>query len=147
MYSPIGIGPAASMRRRISLSSGVVSAIEGPPRMILSGAPQRLMLHGVDNKAEAGEEQRDRQQLPHGGATPQEAELRVRLAEEFAKAARQRVEAGEGADDEAGPLERPGADHEPEHQQQHQSFQRRLVQLARVARQRPAARKDNPPGQ
>src|SRR5262245_22547900 len=64
----------------------------------------------------------------------------------FADRARHRVAEAERAQDEAGPLERAGADQGSEHHEQQESFERRLVQLARVARQRAAGRKYHRPG-
>ena len=77
------------------------------------------MLQRVDDEADAGEKQRHRQQLSHRGTAPQEAELRVGLAEEFAERARQRIADGKAADDQTRPLQRAGAHQQCEHDQQH----------------------------
>ena len=84
--------------------------------------------------------------MPHGRSAPQEAELGIGLAEEFAGAARDRVEAGEAADDQARPLQGARADQQRQHRQQHQPLERRLVELARMPRQRTAAGKHHGPG-
>src|SRR3569833_4239053 len=57
-----------------------------------SGALRARVLHRIDDEADTGEEQRDRQELPHRRAAPQEAELRVRLAEEFRERPRAGIE-------------------------------------------------------
>ena len=61
-------------------------------------------------------------------------------------AARDGVDAGEAADDQARPLQRAGAHQQRQHREQHQAFQRRLIELARMARQRPAAGEHHRPG-
>src|SRR5579875_3187392 len=133
MYSPTGMGPAAAMRRRISSSSGVTCTMPSPPARPLSCLPQRPVPCGVQHEGEADEEQRDRQQLSHGDAAPQQAELDVGLAEEFAGDARHRIAAREGADDEPGTPERAGPDHDPEQGEQHKALERGFVELARMA--------------
>ena len=98
MYCATGIGPAAAMRRRISASSGGMSSVIAltPVAAACRAAPPR--------SADAGEHQRQRQQHAHGEPAPQEAELRIGLAEEFAERAREPVAEAEGAEDQARPL-------------------------------------------
>ena len=60
--------------------------------------------------------------------------------------ARDAVAERERADDDAGPLQRAGADQQPQHDQQDQAFEGGLVELARMARQRARARKHHGPG-
>ena len=76
----------------------------------------------------------------------EEAEPGVRLAEEFARRARYRVEAGKAADNQARALERAGAHQQRQHRQQHQALERRLIELARMPRQRTGAGKHHGPG-
>ena len=98
-------------------------------------------------EADAGEHQRDAQQHAHGEPrAPQKAELGVRLAEEFADDAGDAIAERESAGDEAGPLERAGAHQQRQHDEQHDAFERRLIELARMARQRAAAGKHHGPG-
>ncbi len=97
------------------------------------------MLQRIDDEADAGEEERHRQQLAHGRAAPQKAELGVGLAEEFADRARDRIDRLRSADDQARPLQRAGAHQQRQHDEQQQAFQPRLIELARMPR--PAARR------
>ena len=96
MYCVSGIGPAIAMSRRISVSSGVISLIDGSPQWF---APQRNR-----NEREAGEQQWQGQQHAHGEAAPEIAELRVGLAHQFAQRTRNRIAGREHPDDRA-----PGA--------------------------------------
>src|SRR5437763_902566 len=82
-------------------SAGLVSA--------LGSCRARRRAPCVPDEDEAREHHRQRQQHAHSQAAPQEAELRIRLAEELAEGARQAVEQREGADDQPRPLEGAGA--------------------------------------
>src|SRR5262249_59365323 len=82
----------------------------------------------------------------HGQAAPQESELRVGFAEQLAETARQPIAEREDAEHQAGPLQRTGADHHGENDEQQQSFDGGLVKLARMARERPATGKNHGPG-
>src|SRR5450631_3811446 len=144
MNADTDIGPSRAMRRRISASSGVRSsaitwAITGPSRM-QGLAPQREA-----GEPGPGDEQRYAQQHAHGGMAPQETELGVGLAEELAERAHHGVEHGERSDDEAGAPQRAGPDHDEKNDQQGEPFEAGLVELARMARQRPAERKYHRP--
>src|SRR5262245_17414977 len=125
------------MRRRISASSGTLSVMSAAPSPFASPRHER----------DAREHQRQRQQRSHGQPAPQEAELWIGLAKMFADRARDRVAEAERAQDETRSLERAGADQRGEQHEQQQAFERRLVELARVARQRPSGRKHHPPRQ
>src|SRR5262249_56641903 len=83
----------------------------------------------------------------HGQAAPEEAELRIRLAKMFADRARDGVAEAEGAEDEPRPLERAGADQCGEDDKKQEPLERRLVELARMARHWPAGRKHHSPRQ
>src|SRR5262249_60404834 len=61
--------------------------------------------------------------------------------------ARDGIAETEGAEDEARPLERASADEGSEQHEQQKAFERRLVELARMTRQRPAGRKHHSPRQ
>src|SRR5215831_21040522 len=65
----------------------------------------------------------------------------------FADRARDSVAETEGAEDEARPLERASADEGSDQHEQQKAFERRLVELARMTRQRPAGRKYHSPQQ
>ncbi len=93
--------PASGRRRRCAGGSRSRAAETAP--LMLAIAAARVNDQG---DADADQEQRHRQQHPHRHAAPQKAELGVRLAEKFAGRARQRIYRGEGAEDEAGPLQR-----------------------------------------
>ena len=137
MYCATGIGPASSMRRRISASSGMMSSV------VMSAVRPGVARHR--HQGDAGEHQRQRQQHPHRQPAPQEAELRIGLAKELADRAGDAIAERESAEDEARPLERAGADHGGEHDEQQQPFEHGLVELARVTRLRAAGRKHHCP--
>src|SRR5712692_697654 len=125
------------MMRRISTSSGVVTASRRS-----RGYTQR-----ISDERHAGQHHGDRQEHAHGQAAPQKTELRIRLAEEFAEAARQTVEQGERAEDEARSLEGAGAHQQTQQNKQYNAFEARFVELARMARQLQAvAGKHHGPG-
>src|SRR5689334_6305166 len=90
------IGPSTAIMRRISASSGVMPAARS---RACGFAP-----HEPDDER-APENHRDREQHAHGESAPQEAELRIGLAEKFAERAREPVEQCECSEDEAGPLQ------------------------------------------
>src|SRR6202163_4832028 len=104
-------------------------------------SPQRM-----ENERNAAGKERHAEQHAHGHAAPRETQLRVRLAEAFAKRTHDRVERGESPDDETGALERAAPHHQAKNDQQSESFKAGFVKLARMARDRPAAREDHGPG-
>src|SRR4029077_14982338 len=114
------------MRRRISLSSAVASAI-----FRFRFAAQRVSENG-----DAAQHQRNAQQHAHGESAPEEAELNVGLAKQFGSDARHAIAKRKTSGDDAGPLERAEAHHEAEYGEEHDAFQRRFIELARMARQR-----------
>src|SRR5665213_1939251 len=93
------------------------------------------MLHCVENETKPGDEQRNREQLSHRRAAPQKAELGIGFAEELAEAARDSVDAGKAADNEAGPLECAATHQHGKHREQQQALKSRLIKLAGMARQ------------
>src|SRR6185437_15729078 len=101
----------------------------------------------VPDEPQAEEKHRDRQKLAHGRAEPEEAEERVRRAEEFDEDARGRVAHQKGSGERAGPLANSRKTQEREEQkEQHDAFEPGLIKLARMARLGPAVRKDHRPG-
>src|SRR5262249_45829634 len=109
-------------------------------------APEGWMFERIDYEAHTGQEQRNRQQLTHRCTAPQKPELRVRFAEEFAGSAGNRIADGKTADNQAGPLERSRAHQQRQYREQDKAFQGRFIELARMARNRPAAGKYHRPG-
>ena len=98
-------------------------------------------------KAMPVEHQRHRQQHAHGESPPKKAELRIGLAEEFADDPRHTVAERECPDDEAGPLAmRPRGSQARERRAAASPSSTGLVELARMPRQRPAAREHHSPG-
>src|SRR5258708_32904760 len=138
MNSATVIGPVCAIRARISPSSGVRSSVI---LRISRLTPQR-----ESDEQNAGDEKRHAEQHAHGHAAPQESELLIGFAEEFAERPHYRIERRKGAEDQAGTPERAGPHHEAENGQQYESLEARLIELARVARDRAGARKDHRPG-
>src|ERR1043166_2264155 len=99
----------------------------------------RCAQHEPDDER-AAEDHRQREQHPHGEAAPQEAELRIGFAEKFAEEAGESVKQREGPEDEAGPPQRAEAYEQREHDEQHEPFEPRLIELARMTRHLSAAR-------
>src|SRR5690348_12690858 len=89
---------------------------------------------------------RQRQQHSHGETAPQESELRVGLAEVLAGDAGQSINQNEAAEDQPGALQRAEADHQRQHREQQDALEAGLIELARMARLRPAIGKDHRPG-
>src|SRR3954468_5828252 len=87
------------------------------------------------NQDGADDQHRHRQQHAHGEMAPEEAELLVRLAEQFADNAGNTIEADEAAEDQARPLQRAEPDHGYQHDEQYDAFETGLIKLARMARQ------------
>src|SRR5580692_9961445 len=110
------------MRRWISLSSVVVSAI----------FRFRFVAQRVSEDGDAAEHQRNAQQHAHGQTAPEEAELDVGLAEQFASNARDAVAERKTSGDDTGPLQGTEADHEAEHDEEDDAFQRGFIKLARM---------------
>src|SRR5260221_3270802 len=138
MNSATGIGPVCAMRARISGSSGVSSSVI---LRISRLAPQR-----ESDEQNAADEKRHAEQHAHGHAAPQESELLIRFAEEFTERSHHRIERRKGPEDQAGTPERAGPHHEAENDQQYEPLDARLIELARMARDRASARKDHRPG-
>src|SRR6266478_4069748 len=138
MNSATGIGPVCAMRARISASSGVRSSVI---LRISRLTPQR-----ESDEQNPGDEKRHAEQHAHGHAAPQESELLIRFAEEFTERPHYCIERRKGAEDQTGTPERAGPHHEAENDQQHEPLEARLIELARMARDRAGARKDHRPG-
>src|SRR6266481_3354525 len=138
MNSATGIGPVCAMRARISASSGVRSSVI---LRISRLTPQR-----ESDEQNPGDEKRHAEQHAHGHAAPQESELLIGFAEEFTERPHYCIERRKGAEDQTGTPERAGPHHEAEHGQQYESLKARLIELARMARDRAGARKDHRPG-
>ena len=80
-------------------------------------------------------------------AAPEKAELRVGLAEEFAeRCARRHSRARKLPVTRPGRLSAPERTSNAEHDEQHQAFERRFIELARMARERAAVGEDHRPG-
>src|SRR5436190_2125052 len=121
----MGIGPAATIKRRISLSSGEYSS---------AIFRRRFARQGVAQQDNSDQDQRNAEQHPHGEPPPEEAELDVGLAKQFADDARDAVSRSESAGDEAGPLEAAAQPYQRcKHREQHDPFEPRLIELAGVA--------------
>src|SRR5208282_1251274 len=99
----------------------------------------------MEDQNSAEQRQRRRKQHAHGGAPEQKAELRVRLAKEFAENARQTIKADEQAGGQSRLAKSTASHGEKQDQTKGQSLQSRLVKLARMARLRPGAGKDHRP--
>src|ERR1700674_3117733 len=91
----------------------------------------------MENEHNAAGKERHAEQHAHRHAAPQETQLRVRLAEEFAKRPHDRIKRGESPDDETGALERAAPHHQAKNDQQSEPFKAGFVELARMARDRP----------
>src|SRR5262245_26544315 len=103
------------------------------------------MLHRIDDEAYTREEQRYRQQLTHRRSAPQETELSIRLAEKLADRARERVADSKASDDQSRSLQSACAHEHRQHCKQHQTFECRLIELARMSRHRAAAWENHRP--
>src|SRR5260370_10613038 len=137
MTWPTRMGPVCAMRARISTSSGVrCSVILRISRL----TPQR-----ESDEQNAADEKRHAEQHAHGHAAPQESELLIGFAEEFTEGPHHRVERRKGAEDQAATPKRAGPHHQAKDDQQHEPFEARLIELARMARDRTGARKDHRP--
>ena len=99
-------------------------------------------------RPDADQHHRRRQDHAHGQPVGAEevAELLVGLAEEFDEDARQAVAADEGAADEARRLQRARRGEDAQHEEQHHAFEQGLVELARMAGERPAIGELDRPG-
>ena len=86
MYCATGIGPSAAMMR--GGSPFPAASLSPRHRAAVAAAVGRS---AIDDQHDAERAQRQRQQHAHGQPAPQEAELRVGFAEEFADRARERV--------------------------------------------------------
>src|ERR1700759_5473030 len=115
--------------------------------MKLVGRARRFASPGRYNNDRAHNYHRDRQQRTHGDAAPEKAELRVGFAEMLAGDAGQAIKRDETAEDQARPFQRAEADHHRQNDKQQNTFEPGLVELAWMARQRAAVRKDHRPGQ
>ena len=128
-----------AMRRRISASSGTLrSAITSASPA--GGAWRRHMMarpasiSGSDSSMPMVSPPQRKPSCGSGSRKSSQIDARDAVADR------------ERADDEARPLAaRPARINSREHHEQHQAFERRLVELARMARQRAAARKHHRP--
>src|SRR3954469_15475452 len=145
MYSETGMGPFASISRasRSAARPGSGNTLGAGDRL---HAPAAAL--GRGDEVEAPGDHRQRQPLAHVkvGRLGEMAELVVGLAVEFDEDAAEAVAGEEQADELArlvarvGLPERPGEDREKD-----DAFEDRLVDLARVARVRPAGGEDDTP--
>src|SRR3984893_4815186 len=100
---------------------------------------------GADNKNNACRDQRQRQEHAHGRAAEQKAQLRVRFAKKFGDSARDSVTGGKQPGNKTRPAERAQMNRDIKHKEEDKSFEARFVELARVPRRRPGARKNHRP--
>ena len=100
-----------------------------------STAPAARPARGPDHDADADDDHRDRQQHALGQPAGEIADLDVGLAEELGEGARDAIAGDEGAGDEAGRGQLVIAvGQQAQDEEEHDAFQRRLVELARMAR-------------
>src|SRR5580704_2768678 len=123
------------MRRRISLSSAVASAI----------FRFRFVAQRASEDDDAAEHQWNAQQHAHRQPAPEEAELDVGLAKQFADDARHAVAERKTSGDDAGALEGAEAHQKAEHDEEDDALQRCFIELAGMARDRTAVGKDHRP--
>src|SRR5687768_15571279 len=102
-------------------------------RSLKARAPRAAIAPG--DERQAGHDHRQREQLAHGQAAEQEAEMDVGLAEQLGDAAREAVADQERAHQAAVGAGLARSTGEPRHdREQHDPLEQGLVELARVAR-------------
>src|ERR1700752_1940501 len=106
---------------------------------------QRRTLERDHNEHESEQEQRNREHHSHCEAAPEESKLRIRLAEQLAERARDRIAHRKKASDQPGSLQGARADADRKQQQKAEALQRRFIELAWMARQRTSGRKRHRP--
>src|SRR5258707_2460149 len=157
MNSATVSGPWVRIRRAKTSSSGVIGhgeavneRVHRTPRSARDCRPlscRRQTVLRAQQQDEPDQHEGQREDLSHGEAEGEEAEECIRLAKELRNDAGNAVADEEDAAQRARPLADPGQALQPFYDdEQDDPFKDGLVELAWVARQRAAIRKDHPPG-